>query len=148
MTAKPGWGNNTQHELDRIQAEGLGVMRYYVLLPSDLANLMGHAIAGDAFAARLMDMLDGAYTNLRVRHPPALCLLCEYEFIDGHDPVGWVLMIASVDEPETGLCNALCPRCARHDDLPERIKRKFEETLLKDAKGARIVPTPQVHGVA
>ena len=121
-----------------IQAEGRGVWHIRIVFPWEALDLFAKAAAGEAEAGRLLLLLEQLVNGLKAADPPLLCLLCDTEFGASTVAAAFVLLMAAVDAPQSGISSGVCLACADGPDLLARVTECYRRNVIKDL---RVLPT-------
>jgi hypothetical protein len=91
-------------------------------------------------------MIAKATMDMPKMKPRPRCLLCEHVFTKRQPPpAAFVLLFASVDDPNYAMTSGLCIDCATQDHLSERVTQKYKESMITDL---RVLPQPSAPGRA
>ncbi len=121
------WRASMTAALPAIAIQGGGALDIFVVRPIDAARLLGASLAGDADAARLMQVVSQTITNIESapRRRPMLCGSCPRPLRRGYAVVA---ALPAVTCPSQGLCFAICTHCGH---TPVEIQEKAASTLRK-----------------
>ena len=109
--------------LRRLQAEGGGVLRKYLIGFREFLPVLIGAEAGDSVCLHLRTAMEDAQRKvlLLAATEPVPCFVCPAEILD---PVGctYIVVMAHADHRNTGLSGVICPGCGSLRDLDARTE--------------------------
>ena len=131
-------------DMQSLHNEAGGLMRLHVFRQVDAPELIGHAIAGDAEAVRLMRALNDALARINEapRRYPLLCGSCPRPLRKTDFAV--VLALPHRDDPSLCLSMGICKRCGTEPDV---IEMKALDAFRRIWPDARPIAIPTPHGV-
>ena len=127
----------------RAQAEGQGVLQIEVIQGCDVLAL---TLSRSHAAQQRLRWIAGTLAWVVAADPPAICLLCNYEFARDRMPAAFALLLAAIDAPTVSITNALCPHCAAQGDIALRVARHYQRIAVSSE--LRILPGPLAPGRA
>lgn len=117
-TLVTGAPDNWAAGVRRVSDEAAGLVALQVVMPEDVPELFGHALAGDSEAARLVGLVSQALRRIQEapRDRAMLCGTCPKRLRGGRFAI--VCAIPHRDDPREALTLGICRRCAvRHEDI-------------------------------
>lgn len=129
--------------LHRIHEQAAGAVALEVVRRQDLPELMGHALAGEPDAHRILQLVSGGLARIQnaPARKPMLCATCPQPLRDGRYAI--IACFPLRDDAAEGMTLAICHRCAT--TVPG-IKAKAVQALRRFWPGGRLVDTPTHDG--
>jgi hypothetical protein len=116
-------------------AEGQGVYTMTLVSPLTLPFM-------DKFIIQACGKLLSAIHNAP---PPAMCLLCNNEFVPDSPPAQIVVLTAARDDASVAMMHGICLSCEDRGELPARIAAYYRANAISDF---RMLPSPSPPGHA
>lgn len=139
--------NRERHKLqdaaNQMFVEGQGVWNIDIVHRRNVPGMILNSPKGEIPA--IVVMITQALAAMRKLQSPAMCLLCDHQFVE-NSPEALVFFGPAIDVPTQVITNGVCAACTHPEhDLAYRVAAKYRDTMLEDM---RIIPMPVGSGQA